>query len=160
MKIKKAFKFRIYPTEDQKVDLAIQFGHARYVYNWALARRKEHYKTTGKGLNAFEINNELTDLKKDPETIWLKQADSQALQQKSKDLDTAYKNFFEGRAKYPKFKSRRDKQSIRYPQRFKVEGQKVYLPKVGWVKSIIHRPMEYFARKASELGMIDKGGNQ
>ena len=51
-------------------------------------------------------------------------------------------HFFEGRARYPKFKSRKARQSIRYPQRFKVDGSKVYLPKVGWVKAIYHRPLE------------------
>ena len=142
MKVLKAFKFRIKPTEEQKAQFAIQFGHARFVYNWALQRRIDHYKATGKGLSAFGINNELKDLKNDPDTIWLEQADSQTLQQKSGDLDRAYKNFFEGRAKYPRFKSKKARQSIRYPQRFKVEGNKVYLPKVGWVKAIIHRPIE------------------
>jgi len=142
MRTKKAFKFRLYPNEDQQAALAIQVGHARFVYNWALDRRQAHYKATGKGLSAFDINYELKALKNDPDTIWLKQADSQALQQKSKDLQRAYVNFFEGRASYPKFKSRKDKQSIRYPQRFKVEGKRIYLPKVGWVKAVIHRLVE------------------
>lgn len=142
MIIKKAFKFRIYPTEEQRAELAIQFGHARFVYNWALARRKSHYKETGTGLSSFDINYELKELKNDPDTIWLKQADSQTLQQKSKDLQRAYVNFFEGRAKYPKRKKKKGKQSIRYPQRFKVEGRRIYAPKVGWIKSVIHRPIE------------------
>ena len=142
MKVKKAYKFRIYPTEEQQAALAIQFGHARFVYNWGLNRRKSHYQQTGQGLSKNQTINELKPLKKEPETEWLGQADSQVLQQKLIDLNTAYTNFFEGRAKYPKFKSKRAKQSIRYPQRFKVEGSKISLPKVGWVKVIIHRPIE------------------
>lgn len=142
MRIRKAFKFRLKPNKEQQQDLTIQFGHSRFVYNWALGLRQLHYIGTGEGLNGFALNKELTTLKNDPDYIWLKQADSQVLQQKTKDLDRAYVNFFEGRGSYPTFKKKHGKQSIRYPQRFKVDGNKVYLPKVGWVKAIIHRPIE------------------
>lgn len=142
MKIKKAFKYRLKPNKAQQAALATQFGHARFVYNWGLGRRKEYYRETGKGLTYNGLAGQLKPLKNDPETAWLKEADSQTLQQKLKDLDRAYVNFFEGRAKYPKFKSKKARQSIRYPQRFKVEGNKVYLPKVGWVRVILHRPIE------------------
>lgn len=142
MKIKKAFKYRLKLNSEQKAALAVQFGHSRFVYNWALNLRQLHYVGTGEGLNGFTLNKELTSLKDDSDYIWLKQADSQVLQQKTKDLDRAYTNFFEGRAGYPAFKKKHAKQSIRYPQRFKLDGQQVYLPKVGWVKAIIHRPIE------------------
>ena len=142
MRIKKAYKYRIKPNRQQQEALAIQFGHTRFVYNYALGRKKEYYQANGKGLSFYDVKKEITQLKRESETEWLKQADSQVLQSKVKDLDIAYKNFFEGRAKYPRFKSKRSRQSIRYPQRFKVEGNKIYLPKVGWVKAIIHRPIE------------------
>lgn len=140
--MKKAFKYRLKPNKTQQDTLTVQFGHARFTYNWSLARRKDHYKETSKGLTGFTINKELTTLKNDPDYVWLKQADAQVLQQKTKDLDRAYKNFFEHRARYPNFKKKNGKQSIRYPQRFKIDGQKIYLPKVGWVKLILHRPIE------------------
>lgn len=142
MIIQKAFKFKLHPDEEQKGRLEIQFGHARFFYNWALARRKVHYQNTGKGLSAYDINYELKELKCQPGMGWLKDADSQVLQQKSADLQRAYVNFFEGRAGYPQFKSKKDRQSIRYPQRVEVKEDRVYLPKVGWVKAIIHRPIE------------------
>ena len=142
MLAKKAFKYRIYPNQKQQHSLAVQFGHARFVYNWGLALRKTHYRQTGQGLSYFDCNVRLTELKRQAEYIWLGEADSQVLQQKLKDLDRAYVNFFEGRANYPAFKSKRSKQSIRYPQRFKVEGDRIYLPKVGWVKTVFHRPVE------------------
>jgi putative transposase len=74
----------------------------------------------------------------------LKEADSQVLQQALKDLERAYQNFFEKRAGFPRFKSKHGKQSIRYPQRVKVdlEAQRTYLPKVGWVKTVFHRALE------------------
>ena len=142
MLIKKAFKFRIYPNKEQQARLAVQFGHARFVYNWGLALRKTHYQETSQGLSTFDCNTRLTELKRQPETAWLREADSQVLQQKLQDLNSAYVNFFEKRAGYPTFKSKKSKQSIRYPQRFKVNGNRIYLPKVGWVKVVIHRPIE------------------
>ena len=140
MKTKRAFKYRIYPTQEQQAALDIQFGHSRFVYNAALVARKAAYKETGKGANYNDTAWLLTLWKGG--LPWLKEADSQVLQQKLRDLDRAYKNFFEGRAGYPTFKSKHDKQSIRYPQRFKVEGSRAYLPKVGRVRTVFHRPVE------------------
>jgi len=81
----------------------------------------------------------VTDLKRQPDYTWLKEADSQVLQAKIEDLDRAFENLFERRANYPRFKSKKDQQSIRYPQRFKFNGNRIYLPKVGWVKAVFHR---------------------
>ncbi len=142
MQVKKAFKYRLKPNRDQKAALAIQFGHARFTFNWALGRRKEFYQLNSKGLNYYAQADELRDLKQADDTLWLKQANAQVLQQKLMDLDQAYVNFFKGRAEYPSFKSKRNKQSIRYPQGFKLEGQSIYLSKVGWVKLILHRRLE------------------
>jgi putative transposase len=139
MVIKKAFKFRIYPTSAQQAALAIQFGHARFVYNMALAARKTHYEEYGQGLNYNDTAYMLTVIK--PFVPWLKEADSQVLQQSLKNLDRAYVNFFEGRADYPKFKKKFDAQSIRYPQRFEVSGNRIKLPKVGEVRAVFHRPI-------------------
>lgn len=139
---RRAFKYRLYPNIEQQHALAIQFGHARYAYNWGLATRKAYYKEHGEGLSFYELKRLLTDLKRDSEYEWLKGADSQVLQAKIEDLDRAYTHFFEKRAKYPKFKTRKGEQSIRYPQRFKFDGNRIYLPKVGWVKAVFHRPLE------------------
>lgn len=138
MQILKAYKFRIYPTEEQQKALSIQFGCARFVYNHYRRVREEYYFETNTGLTYVDCANDLSDRLK-PENDFLKQADSQVLQQTLKDLDRAYVNFFEGRADYPKFKRKNFAQSIRYPQRFKLDGEKIYLPKVGWVKVVRHR---------------------
>ncbi len=119
MQVKKAFKYRLKPNKAQQNALTVQFGHSRFVYNWALDLRQTHYKGTGEGLSGFMLNKELTTLKQGPDYAWLKEADAQVLQQKTKDLDRAYTNFFEGRGGYPTFKKKSGKQSIRYPQRFK-----------------------------------------
>ncbi len=142
MIVRKAFRYRIYLTAEQEQALTAQFGHARFVWNWALALRKAAYKETGKGIGYCELKRWATALKYQPEMEWLREADSQVLQAKIQDLERAYKNFFEKRTKFPRFKSKRDGQSIRYPQRFKFDENSTYLPKVGWVKTKFHRPLE------------------
>jgi len=93
-------------------------------------------------LDFYTLKRMVTDLKRQPDYTWLKEADSQVLQAKIEDLDRAFENFFERRANYPRFKSKKDQQSIRYPQRFKFNGNRIYLPKVGWVKAVFHRSLE------------------
>lgn len=139
--IRKAFKFRLYPNSEQQAKLAMQFGCSRFVYNHYRAVREEYYHETKTGLTYRDCAVDLAERLKE-ERPWLKDADSQVIQQALMDLDKAYKNFFEGRAAYPKFKRKHDKQSIRYPQRFKFEDDTIYLPKVGWVKAVFHRKIE------------------
>lgn len=96
------------------------------------------------------LSRDLTALKKQPETEWLKAVDSQLLQQALKDGDRAFQNFFERRARYPRFKSRKRSQpSFRIPQRVKVEGGKVYIPKVGWVKLRQSQPVDCPTKSAT-----------
>lgn len=142
MLIRKSLRYRLYPNVEQQKKLTVQFGHARFVWNWGLQLRKTTYLETGKGISYNQLAGKLVALKNTPETEWLKEADSQALQQKLQDLDRAYTNFFEKRAKFPRFKSKRDNQSVRYPQRFKFSHTHIYLPKVGWVKAVFHRALE------------------
>jgi len=140
--IRKGFKYRIYPNQEQRRALTIQFGHARFIYNWALARRIEYYKENGKGLSCYDTHKEITSLKQQEGMEWLKEANAQVLQQKCIDLDKAFINFFQKRARHPKFKKKKDKQTIRYVQDFRIKENKVRLPKVGWVKIKLHRALE------------------
>jgi putative transposase len=132
-----ATKIRIYPTNKQAQSLSVQFGHARWAYNNALAKTQELYRATGKGLNYHAMAIRLPKLKKEFE--WLKEADAQVLQQSLQHLARAFENFFAKRGKYPRFKLKHDRQSIQYPQRVKINGSRIYLPKVGWVKCVVHR---------------------
>ena len=146
MLIYKAFRYRLYPTANQQQALAIQFGHARFVWNWALELRKSTYEKTGKGIGFYELKRRLTELKHQPETKWLNEAGSQALQAKLEDLERAFQKFYTKQARYPHFKTKKSNQSVRYPQRFKLSDQAIYLPKVGWVKAVLHRPLQGKAR--------------
>ena len=83
MKLRKVYRYRMRPTKTQEVGLYRMAGARRFVYNWALSRRKDHYAEHGKGISARELSSELTALKSKPETLWLKEADSQMLQQLS-----------------------------------------------------------------------------
>lgn len=135
MKLNRAYKFKMEPSAEQTEKLYQFAGCARFVYNWALARRSSFYKEHGKTIPAKQLSGELTQLKSGEETSWLKEADSQSLQQSIKNLDRAFQNFFKKRAKYPKFKSRNAGFfSFRIPQRVTVEDGKVYCPKIGWIK--------------------------
>jgi len=130
----KAQKVRLYPNKEQQQIISSQIGGARYVYNRALALRKFAYSKFGLKIGKFALINHITKLKKREKTSWLREIDSQAIQQSIANMDKAYQHFFKGGG-YPKFKSRHhSRQSYQYPQRVKIEGNKVFLPKVGWVK--------------------------
>ncbi len=133
----KAYRYRIYPTDEQKVLLAKTFGCCRWFYNFALNLTNETYKATGKGLSRDEIINKLPELKKEKE--WLTEVPSQALQQVALDLSSAFLNFFEKRAKFPKFKKKGNKQSVRFPQGIKLDGDYLTLPKLKKVYCKVSR---------------------
>jgi putative transposase len=135
-----ATRIRLYPTEQQAQALTVQFGCARWVWNEALAKTQELYRATGKGLNYHAMAVRLPKLKQELE--WLKDADSQVLQQSLQNLAHAFENFFARRGRYPRFKNKHGRQSIQYPQRVKLDGRRIYLPKVGWVRCIVHREIE------------------
>jgi putative transposase len=142
--------------------LAVQFGHSRFVYNRFIDSRKITFLTTGKSVSFYDFKKQVTAMKQQPDFAWLKEADSQVLQASLEDADGAYQNFFrmhrEGTLPklkpgqkprkdgmplgYPTFWSKHDDQSVRYPQRFKLDNNKIYLPKVGWVKVVRHRKVE------------------
>jgi putative transposase len=139
----KAVKVRLYPTLEQQVLLSQHFGCARWWWNYALNKSIETYKETGKSLGQSALNAFLPQLKKTKETAWLSECYSQVLQATTLNLTTAYKNFFAGHARFPRYKSKHGKQSIQYPQNVKVlEGFVQFPGKVGKVKAKLHRKIE------------------
>lgn len=136
----RAVKVGLYPTPEQQQLLARHFGCARWWWNYALNKSIETYKETGKSLGQSALNAFLPQLKKDADTAWLAECYSQVLQATTLNLTTAYKNFFAGRARFPRFKSKHGKQSIQYPQNVQVCASYVQFPgKVGQVKAKLHR---------------------
>ncbi len=139
----KVVQVRLYPSKEQEIQLAQTFGCARWWWNYALNKSIETYKETGKGLGRSALNAFLPALKKAEDTVWLADCYSQVLQATTLNLTTAYKNFFEKRALFPKFKSKHGKQSVQYPQNVKIVDGDVKLPgNIGVVKAKIHRVIE------------------
>lgn len=141
--INKTYRFRIYPNKEQEVLLSKHFGCSRFVYNYFLNERKEQYQKDKKSDNYYAQAKTLTELKKQDDTIWLKEVNSQTLQFALRSLDTAYVNFFRGNAQFPKFKSRKHKNTFTVPQFGKLEDDKVILPKFkGGIKVKLHREVK------------------
>ena len=135
MLIHKSFKFEIRPNGEQQRKIAQFCGCARFVFNRALAWQKERYEQDNNHKFSYSKTTSLLPHWK-KELTWLKDCHSQVLQQSLKDLESAFKNFFEKRTAYPKFKCRGEKDSFRYPQGIKLEqhNSRIYLPKIGWVR--------------------------
>ena len=140
-----AFKFRVYPTKEQQILINKTFGCCRFVYNYFLAKRRDAWVNNKESINYKQTSAMLTKLKKDEQYKWLKEVDCTSLQNSLQDLDRAYKNFFEKRAKYPRFKLKRvHAQSYRTRNNngdttICIIGNKIKLPKIGLVRAKIHR---------------------
>ena len=146
----KGYKYRIYPTKEQEIQLSKTFGSCRFVYNQLLAKKIELYKGDKKSLSKTDCNNYCNrELKK--EYLWLKEVDKFALTNSIYDLDSAYQNFFRRIKKgskelgFPKFKSKRN-HNYSYKTNFtnnniKVDfdNGRVQLPKLKWIKCKLHR---------------------
>ena len=112
--IKRAYRFRCYPTTEQRQVLARTFGCCRWVYNQALARKTTAYREAGQRLFYGDLSALLPSWKTQEETAWLAEVSSVPLQQSLRHLDRAFVNFFEGRARYPKFKKKHGPQAATY----------------------------------------------
>jgi putative transposase len=149
-KHRKVYRFRMRPTTAQGHALNRMAGARRWVWNWALRRWKDHYAATGKSIPLSQLSSELTALKQQPDTAWLREADSQALQQVLKDLHRAFTNFFEKRARHPKFKGRKtDAARFRIPQRVKIKDGKVSVPKIGDIRIFQSRDVTETTKSAT-----------
>lgn len=111
-------------------------GACRFVFNRALARQNENHEVGNKYIPYGKMASWLVEWKNATETQWLKDAQSQPLQQSLKDLERAYKNFFRKRAAFPRFKKRGQNDAFRYPQGVKLdqENSRIFLPKLGWMR--------------------------
>jgi len=142
--IYKSFKFRLYPTQEQKVFFEKSAGCSRFVYNKLLESSIAEYQSSGKFILGFSLTNKLVELKK--EFPWLKEVNSQTLQQASMNLATAFKNRFSKKRKkqagFPKFKKRGKQDSFMIPQHFTIKKNQIKLPKIGWVSCVTHRKLE------------------
>ena len=139
--IKYTYKFRLDPTDEQKTLLNKHFGSVRWTYNYFLNQRKEEYLNNKKSLNYYDQSAELTQIKKT--NTWLKEINSQTLQYSLKCLDMAYQGFFNKRTQFPRFKSRKSKNSFTIPQNVRCDGTKLIVPKfLDGIEMIMERKIE------------------
>ena len=157
----KAYKYRIYPNSEQRIQIAKTFGCCRFVYNQTLAYRKEIYEKEKKSVSKTDCNNYCNrELKKDYE--WLKEIDKFALTNAIYNMDAAYQKFFKEHAGYPKFKSKHDNHKS-YTTNFTngniavdFETGKIKLPKLKAVKARLHR--EYSGKiKSATVSQVSSG---
>ncbi len=162
----RAYKYRIYPNEEQAAQLRQFFGGCRYVYNWALEMKNAAYEAGEKSPSVFEINKRLTGLKKSES--WLYEIPGQSLQFAIRNLDSAYKHFYR-RLKmggvepgFPRFRSRHGRiQSFQFIQSYHVnfDSQTVKIPKMNsLIRAVIDRPIpENGVMKTATVSMTKTG---
>ena len=141
----KAYKYRIYPNGEQKVLIEKHFGCARFTYNWALALQQKYYDEHKKSLSRKDIQDQLVSMKKQEQYSWLNEVNSQTLLSGLLHVYTAFGNFFKGRAKFPKFKSKKIPQrSYQCPQHGSVDFEKgtLNLPKLKGIKAVFSRQFD------------------
>jgi putative transposase len=140
----KAFKFRLLPTKEQEVLLAKHFGCSRFIYNHFLSEKQKHYLENKTTLNFNQCAANLVKKKKDEEFQWLKEVNSQVLISTLMNLETAYGNFFRKKSKFPRFKSKKDKNSFQIPQHISLKSSNtIQIPKFKeGLKFVRHRELK------------------
>lgn len=148
----KAYKYRIYPNEEQKQQIAKTFGCCRFVYNQVLAYRRNQYETEKKSMNKTSCNNYCNQVLK-PQYEWLKDVDKFALTNAIYNMDSAYQKFFKEHTGYPRFKSRhnhRKSYTTNYTNNnIEVFSNSIKLPKLKQVKAKIHRKFTGIIKSAT-----------
>lgn len=148
--IHKAFQFKLKPTRAQAALFAQYAGASRWVWNEMLAERKRTFEASGRSPSMYEQMRRLTALKQEAATAWLGTIHSQVLQEPIKHLGRAFQDFWDKRAAFPRFKSRKQThQAFSYPQGVKVDENLVYLPKIGWVRFHKSRDVEGTIKRAA-----------
>ena len=140
----KAFKFRLLPTKEQEILLAKHFGCSRFIYNHFLEEKQKHYLENKETLKFNTCQNMLIKQKKDEGYEWLKEVNSQCLVATLVNLETAYTNFFKKKSKFPRFKSKKDKNSFQIPQHISLKtSNTIQIPKFKeGLKFIKHRDLK------------------
>ena len=131
----KTIRVMLIPNNKQKTKLFQYAGTARFTYNWALSREQENYKNGGKFISDKELRKEFTQLKKTDEYVWLNEVSNNVTKQAIKDAGNAYKSFFKGLAKFPKFKSKRHSTPSFYQDNVKIQFTDTHVKMEGFAVS-------------------------
>ena len=134
-KMIKTIRVMLIPNNKQKTKLFRYANTARFAYNWALGRVKENYKNGGKFLSDGDLRKEFTQLKKTEEYSWLNEVSNNVTKQAIKDACNAYKRFFKGYSKFPKFKSRKFSTLSFYQDNVKIQFSDTHVKVEGFATS-------------------------
>lgn len=144
----KAFKYRLSPTKEQSILLNKHIGASSFVYNLALECKQMAWAGSKVNLSCFALHSQLKDLKTECE--WLKEINSQSLQQSITNLDKAYTAFFKGQNSFPKFKKKSNGGSFNIPQNVLLENGKLIIPKFKkGIDIVLHREIKGEIRQAT-----------
>ena len=138
-----ACQVRLYPTDDQLALIRKSGGSCRFLYNRLLDYEQQVYESENRFVKEFELNAYIRELR--TEFPWLSEVNAQSLQQVSKHVAVAYKDFFEKRTGFPKYKAKhRNSDTFTNPQHCRLDFRHscVVLPKLGPVKAVFHRRLE------------------
>lgn len=127
----KGYKYRIFPTDEQKILIDKTISCCRYVWNGFLALKEFRYKEFEETMSYNDMSKLLTKIKKADDFI--REVDSTALQQTLKQLDNAYKMFFKKICRYPRFKSKKNSKDSYKSTGIKINDNQIIIPKVGKV---------------------------
>ena len=131
----RTIRVMLIPNNKQKTKLFQYANTARFAYNWALGREKENYKNGGKFISDKDLRKEFTQLKKTNEYSWLNEISNNVTKQAIKDACDAYKKFFEGYSKFPKFKSKKYSVPSFYQDNVKIKFTNTYVKIEGFATS-------------------------
>ena len=152
--MKRAFKYKLKPTMKQQKILCQFFGSARFIYNWGLNKKISTYKESKKSIGYIELAKQLTELKKQKETLWLNECANECLQQSLRNLDNAYTRFFKEKKGFPKFKTKKHSKDVCKfinSVKFDFNQWKVKIPKIGWTKLCLNRTFDLSKVKLGTL---------
>ncbi|WP_288681825.1 transposase [uncultured Eubacterium sp.] len=131
----KTIRVMLIPNNKQKTKLFQYANIARFAYNWALGRERENYKNGGKFISDGDLRKEFTQLKKTEEYSWLNEISNNVTKQAIKDACDAYKKFFKGLTKFPKFKSRKKSTPSFYQDNVKIQFSETHVKVEGFATS-------------------------
>lgn len=150
----KTIKVKFCPNRKQETRMFQYAGASRFAYNWALAKEQENYKNGGKFISDADLRKEFTQRKKTEEYAWLNHVSNNVTKQAIKDACHAYKRFFKGLAKFPRFKSRKHTIPSFYQDNVKIKFTNTHVKVEGFTDSKKKNKQKLNLIKLAEYGRI------
>lgn len=148
----RAYKYRIYPTDEQKEMLAKTFGCCRAAYNWALEQKEKAYLERGESISEFDMKSRVIHDYRDVQAPWIREVSAKAIEFSVADLYAGYKNFFEGRASKPNFRSKHHRQHFHDRGNILADIKRgtISIPKIKDIPCVYHRR---FSGRIKQVGV-------